>query len=234
MSSDDLAIRISGEITLSQNPGETIKKWRDLFSISQTKLAKEANFSTSVISDYEGGRRESPGAKFIKKIVEAIMAIDRTKGSQTIRAYERMIGGIGLTDAILDMREFSRPIHANEICNAVEGKIVANENKMEKDIYGYTALDSIKAILGFSSDEFTKIYGLTSERALIFTQVSSGRSPLIAIRVSSIKPGLVVLHGLNDFDELGQKIAERESIPVILSKAKSIDSLITSLRGVAT
>lgn len=231
MSSDELAVRISGEITFSETPGDAIKKWRNLFSISQTKLAKEAGVSTSVICDYEGGRRGSPGVKFIKKIVEAIMEIDRTRGSQTIRAYERMIGGIKMTDAILDMREFSKPIRASEICNVVEGDVVANENLMDKDIYGYTALDSIKAILGFSSDEFTKIYGLTSERALIFTQVSSGRSPLIAIRVSSIKPGLVVLHGLEEFDALGQKIAERESIPVILSRTKSVENLITSLRG---
>jgi len=139
-----------------------------------------------------------------------------------------------MTDAILDMREFSKPICASEICNIVEGDVVANENMMNKDIYGYTALDSIKAILGFSSDEFAKIYGLTSERALIFTQVTSGRSPLIAIRVSSIKPGLVVLHGLKEFDALGQKIAERESIPVILSRTENVENLITSLRGEIT
>ncbi|MFQ5974771.1 MAG: helix-turn-helix domain-containing protein [Candidatus Hydrothermarchaeales archaeon] len=234
MTSDELAVKIAGEITFSQNPGDTIKKWRDLFSISQTVLAKEAGVSTSVICDYEGGRRGSPGAKFIKKIVEAIMEIDRGNGSHTIRAYERMIGGIGMTDAILGMREFSQPIQAKDILKIVEGDIVANENKMEKDIYGYTILDSIRAILDFSSDEFMRIYGLTSERALIFTRVSTGRSPLIAIRVSSIKPGLVVLHGLKDFDELGRKLAEKESIPVILSRMESVEDLTTALRRQTT
>ncbi len=234
MSSDELAVKISGEITLSQNPGETIKKWRDLFTISQTRLAKEAGISTSVICDYEGGRRGSPGVKFIKKVVEAIIEVDRARGSHTIRAYERMIGGIKMTDAILSMSEFSQPIQAKDICKIVDGEVVANENKMEKDIYGYTLLDSIRTILDFSSDEFTRIYGLTSERALIFTQVSSGRSPLIAIRVSSIKPGLVVLHGLDEFDELGLKIAEKESIPVILSRMESIESLTTALRRETT
>lgn len=230
MSTGDLAVKMAGEIALSQNPGEAIKKWMDLFSVTPTNLAEGLGVSTSVICDYESGRRGSPGAKFIKKIVEAILDIDRERGSLVIRAYERMLSGNAMSDAILDMREFTSPMRARDICTIVKGDIVVNEDRMDKYVYGYTAIDSIKAILEFSSDEFLKIYGLTSERALIFTKVSSGRSPLIAIRVSSIKPGLVILHGLEEFDELGLRIAEKENIPVILSRIGSVDSLIKELR----
>ena len=51
-----LAEKMAGEITLSDNPGETLKKWRASFEISQTDLASFLKVSPSVISDYESGR----------------------------------------------------------------------------------------------------------------------------------------------------------------------------------
>ena len=35
---DNLQERIAGEITLSETPGGTMKKWRELFGISQVDL----------------------------------------------------------------------------------------------------------------------------------------------------------------------------------------------------
>lgn len=55
-----LAKRIAGEITLSSDPGKTMRKWREIFGISQTELADYLGVSSSVISDYEGGRRKVP------------------------------------------------------------------------------------------------------------------------------------------------------------------------------
>ena len=53
----ELAEKIAGEITLSEDPGATLRKWRTDFSVSQTDLAAELDVSSSVISDYESGRR---------------------------------------------------------------------------------------------------------------------------------------------------------------------------------
>ncbi|MDX1612363.1 MAG: helix-turn-helix domain-containing protein, partial [Candidatus Thermoplasmatota archaeon] len=50
---DVLAEKMAGEITLSEHPGQTLKKWRDTFETSQTDLADELDVSPSVISDYE-------------------------------------------------------------------------------------------------------------------------------------------------------------------------------------
>lgn len=225
---EELSIKIAGEIVLSKEPSRAIREWREIFGVMQSSLAESLGVSASVISDYESGRRKSPGAGMVRRIVDALIESDEEKGSQVLRAYER-IGG-ARTDAILDLREFTYPIKARDICRIVKGKVVANEKLLNKNIYGYTALDSPKAILELNSDEFLKIYGSTSERALVFTKVSSGRSPFIAIRVSSIKPGLVVLHGLRSVDALGIKIAEKEKIPVILSKIESVDELLKELR----
>lgn len=225
-----LSTRMAGEIVISASPARTIKKWRSVFGVSQCDLASKLGVSPSVISDYESGRRKSPGAEFVKRVVDALIDVDIGKGSQVIRGYERLLDGGAMTGAVMDMREFAFPLKAEEVCRIVEGTPIANEDLLKKDIYGYTALDGPRAILELSSDEFLRIYGLTSERALVFTKVSAGRSPFVAIRVSPLKPGLVILHGLKKVDPLGIKIAEREKIPVILSGIQSEEALIEALR----
>ncbi|MEK6978297.1 MAG: helix-turn-helix domain-containing protein [Candidatus Hydrothermarchaeota archaeon] len=228
---EELSNRVAGEIVLSNSPSRTIKKWREVFDVSQMGLARELEVSASVVSDYESGRRKSPGARMVRKIVEALIRRDEHQGSKVLRAYERAARGTVATGAILDLREFHSPMRASEFCRIVKGEVVANGELLEKEIYGYTAIDGPKAILEFTHQDFISIYGLTSERALIFTKVSGGRSPLVAIRVSSMKPGLVVLHGPKAMDPLGVKIAEREKIPVILSRLESVEELIKELRA---
>jgi len=74
-----LSEKIAGEITLSPKPGQTIRKWRNVFDISQTELANHLKLSPSVISDYESGRRKSPGIQTIKKVIGALIEIDEKK-----------------------------------------------------------------------------------------------------------------------------------------------------------
>ena len=225
-----LSTRMAGEIVISTSPAKTLKKWRTVFGVSPGDLASRLGVSPSVVSDYESGRRKSPGSKLVRKFVDALIEVDISRGSQILKGYERLLEGGAMTGAVMDMREFTFPLKAEEVCKIVEGTPVANEDLMTKDIYGYTALDSPRAILELSSDEFLRIYGLTSERALVFTKVSGGRSPFVAIRVSPIKPGLVILHGLKEVDPLGIKIAQREKIPAILSGIESDEALIKALR----
>ncbi|OYT57386.1 MAG: transcriptional regulator, partial [Desulfurococcales archaeon ex4484_217_2] len=99
-----------------------------------------------------------------------------------------------------------------------------------KVIYGYTVLDSIKTILSLTGTEFYQLMGMTSERALVFTKVTAGRSPMVAVRTSPIKPAAVVLHGPRKVDELAIRLADIEKIPLILSLHKSVKDIIYSLR----
>jgi len=225
-----LAKRIAGEITLSSDPGKTMRKWREIFGISQTELAEYLGVSSSVISDYEGGRRKSPGASTIRKFVEALLEIDEKKGGNVIKAFSKTLGSDFPTSAILDMREFALPATVRDIVDAAKGEVVANMDLIDRKIYGYTIIDSIQAILEMSSDDFLKLYGWTTERALVFTKVTTGRSPMIAIRVQGMKPAVVVLHGVKKLDELAVKIAERERVPLVISKVESENDLIVSLR----
>ena len=105
---ETLAKRIAGEIVLSNSPGDTIKKWRTLLKIPQKELAQKMNIGSSVISDYESGRRKSPGIVMIKKIVDIMLEIEKSNGSCFIK--ETSPHSESIVNAIIDMKEFAEPV----------------------------------------------------------------------------------------------------------------------------
>ncbi len=224
-----LAEKMAGEITLSRSPGETIKKWRKSFEVSQIDLANAIEVSPSVISDYESGRRRSPGATIISKIVEALLDIDEKAGSHKIRAYESMLSYAN-SNVILDIHEYRSPVNLNRFARLIDAERISGS--MERSVNGYTIIDSINAIFQMSSNEFYRLYGWSTERALIFCNVSTGRSPMVALRVSTLKPAAVVLHGLeaSRIDPVAKKIAEMETFPLMASRM-DIDTMISTLKG---
>ncbi len=231
-SKEKLAKRMAGEIVLSDDPGKTMKKWREIFGITQTDLANHLEVSSSVLSDYEGGRRKSPGAGTIKKFVEGLIHLDEVNGGQVIHAFSRMFTTELSTNIIMDIREFSVPVDIETVAKAVWGDILTPPRFSERKIYGYTVIDSIKAILGMETEDFLKLYGWTTERALVFTKVTYGRSPMVAIKVKGLKPSLVVIHGPEEMDPVAVKIAKTEKIPLVLSNADSVDLLLKGLRNI--
>jgi putative transcriptional regulator len=213
-----LAEKMAGEITLSDNVGETLKKWRTAFDISQSDLASFLKVSPSVISDYESGRRKSPGIFIVSKIIDAILDMDVARGGAKIRSYEGMLRGEFNADAIYAIHEYLSPISVEEITKLIKGEVVYTPGaEVVKPLYGYTIIDSLRAILQLSYNEFQKLYGWSSERAMIFTNVSTGRSPMVALRVTNLKPALVVIHGLTaaHIDPIAAKIAEIERVPLV-------------------
>ncbi len=219
---EQLKVKIAGEIALSTDPGSTMKKWREVFDVQQTELSQYLKISPSTISDYESNRRKSPGIAVIRRLVDALFAIDHQKGGNTIKKFrEADESGRGMYEAI----EFIKPVGAKDFAKLLDAKVLANGEKLEaKSIFGCTILDSVRVILELPYESFIKIYSTTSERALIFTHVSTGRSPMIAVRVTPIKPSIIILHGIEEVDKLAVKIAETEGIPLLLTKL-SIDEI---------
>lgn len=209
-----IAQKIAGEITLSPDPGGTMKKWREIFNISQSEISKYLDISPSTISDYESNRRKSPGINIIKRFVDAILNIDKEKGGAKLLQLAEEERESEFFKSV----EFRTNVNGKMFMDAIEGECVAAAEELEnKKIYGYTILDSIKVITELPYNEFSKIYGASAERALIFTKVSTGRSPMVVVRVSQTKPSIVVLHGCEEVDKLAQKIAEKERIPLIIT-----------------
>jgi len=222
---EKLKNEIAGEVTLSATPGSTMKKWREIFAITQVELSETLQISPSTISDYEGNRRKSPGSGVIKRFVQALLQIDTERGSPILSKLQQ---GAEKGEQYFELHEFATSISAIDFQKMLNATVVANEELMKsKKLYGYTLMESLKIILEMPYSQFPKLYGTMSERAFIFTQVSTGRSPMVVIRVTPMKPSLVVLHGLKDVDPLAIKIAEREKIPVIatnmdLAKIKEV------------
>lgn len=215
MSLEKLKNEIAGEITLSPTPGSTMKKWREIFAITQSELAELLKISPSTISDYEANRRKSPGSGVIKRFVNALIEIDNARGNPIL---SKMQEGVARTEEYFELHEFATSISALDFQKMIGATVVANEELMKvKKLYGYTLMESLKIILEMPFSQFPKLYGSMSERAFIFTQVSTGRSPMVVIRVTPMKPSVVVLHGIKDVDPLAIKIAEREQIPVLVT-----------------
>ncbi len=220
----DSIAKIAGDVVASQEPGKTLRVWREKLGIRQIHLARELKLSPSVLSDYESGRRPSPGVLFVRKYVEALVVLDEGKG--------RLISKLFSSDqssAILAIGEFVKPVKAQAVIQAVEGEVVAGDvdNAL---IYGYTVVDSIKTIYALSGYDFYRIFGATTERAIIFTKVGVGRSPLVAVRVSQLKPRMVVIHGPTQPDGVAVELARREGIILGLSHSKTEGEIIASLK----
>jgi putative transcriptional regulator len=230
MTKELLAKSIASEITLSEEPGKVMKKWREIFGLKQSELASLLEISASVVSDYESMRRKSPGVGFVRKFTQTLINHDvEQQGSEVIT---KLI--FKKDDAIMDIREFLTPIKGEKLVKIVQGRVLSNNDELKKKIFGYTVIDSIKAILELTDDDLVSLYGLNHERALIFTKVKLGRSPMIAIKVTKPKPSMVVLHGLKprEVDLLAIKISKLEKIPLVVSLAKDEESLVENLKKI--
>lgn len=225
---ETLARRIAGEIVLSPSPGATMKKWRTLLQVSQVEVAQEMDLSPSVVSDYETGRRRSPGSAFVRRFVGAILDVDKRRGGPYLQQMTRIT--LDPWDVFLDIREFSKPATIGEICDALKCEVLVGEDSYEQNVFGYTVIDSVKAIQMLSGLEFYRIFGATSERALVFVSVSRGRSPMIAVKISPFRPRIVILHGVRgEVDPLAVGLANHEGIPLAVSKLKTQDEVVDSL-----
>ncbi|MFH1013498.1 MAG: helix-turn-helix domain-containing protein [Thermoplasmatota archaeon] len=217
-----LAEKIAGEITLSPKPGLTIRKWRNIFHISQTELANYLQLSPSVISDYESGRRKSPGIQTVKKVIEAFIKIDDQHGGTILHQYDPIIK---TREGILEIMEYPFAIDAEVFIKAIEGSVLTQGTRgLKKKVKGFTVVDSIKTIENITPVDYAHLYGWSPERALIFTGIKFGRSPMIAVRIHPVKPSVVVYHRPGSVDPLAVVLADRENIPLV-STNLSLDEL---------
>lgn len=223
----DIQEKIAGEITIAENPGETIRKWREEFQVSQLDLAKYLEISPSVISDYESGRRKSPGVSSIKKIVNALVELDLKRGGQVLRRYNSGMP----SDAVIDISDYNHDISLERVIRMISGTNYSSIG-LNRYIRGYTIVDGIKAILSFSYSEYSKLYGWSSQRIIFFTEVKLGRSPMIAIRVHPLKPAAVVYIKPDRIDELAIKLADVENIPLIVTEldVEELSKIMSSLK----
>jgi putative transcriptional regulator len=216
---EKLAHLIASEIVFSNSYGKTMKKWRELFNISQTGLSEYLGINPSTISDYESERRKNPGINVVKRFVLSLIEIDLATGGKIVNKYVKDLS----TEQIYYVHEFASVINGLDFIKLIGGKVITNEDILERvRIYGFTLVNSLQAIMEIQSDDFPKLFGSAQERAFIFTDVSTGRSPLVVIHINKTKPSIVVLHGIEEeqLDKLAIALAKRERIPLVVTTKK--------------
>ena len=202
----------AGEDVLSPHPGRTLRKWREDFGISQQDLAHALSTVPSVISDYESERRASPGAAFIRRYVQALLAVDQAHGNR----FGQHVAGRPHSEGILGMREFPVAMPLRELAERIHARPLGSVG-LDRDVHGYTLLDALRAILSIDASRFVEFYGWTTQRALLFTNVRYGRSPMVAIRAHPLKPAAVVFLSPGRVDPLAIRLSEVENIPLLTS-----------------
>jgi len=229
---ENLSKKIAGEIVLSEFPGKTIQKWRNIFQIPQRVLADEMHIMPSVISDYENGRRKSPGIRVIKRIVDAMIRLDEKRGGTVIKEFSHFPTKTVLSEAVLDLKEFPKPVKISEFCGLLGAGIKARDDLKDNLLYGYTVIDAPRAIVDLPPMEMVKLYGLTNNRALIFVGANTGKSSMVAMKITNLRPGLIVLHTPAEVDVLAKRIAETESIPLAVARGSNASELVDRLKGI--
>ncbi len=227
----ELAERIAGEVALSEEPGATLRKWREEFDVTQTRLAEELDVSSSVVSDYESGRRENPGIRVVSRVVEALLTVDERRGGDRVRQHARVLSAGFDSDVVHDLREYETTVPLRRFRRAVDAEpVVAGR---ADDIAGHTVINSVEAIKRLSSEEFYRLYGQSTNRALVFTNVTRGESPLVALRVVTPTPSAVVLHGLtpDDLWEHAPALARADGV-ALATTTLPLEELLEALRGV--
>jgi len=117
-----LAEKMAGDITLSEKPGESLKKWRLNFEISQTDIANYLKVSPSVIIE---------------------------RGGKKIHTFESILNAESGSKSIYSTYEYTIPIQLAKLVNLIEGEIVYKG--AERPLYGFSVIDSQRAVLELSS-----------------------------------------------------------------------------------
>ena len=226
---DELAERIAGEVALSADPGATLRKWREEFDVAQSTLADELEVSASVVSDYESGRRDNPGVGFLRRVVEALLAVDERRGGDRVRQHARVVSAGFDQDVVHDLREYAATVPLTRFYRTIDAEAVVPGRA--DTIAGHTVINSVEAITRLSSEEFYRLYGQSTNRALVFTDITRGESPLVALRVVTPTPSAVVLHGITreELWEHAPALATADGVSLALTRLP-LESLLEALR----
>lgn len=157
---------IAGEIVISDNPGNVLKKWQNIFEINQISLARAMKLTGSTISDYENGRRNNPGINFIKKFVDTLIDIDYKRKCYIIKKLITI-----QTQQTIETKEFKKGIklkHTNQLKDFEQ----INSKIHNEFVFGITYLDA-NDIPELEQTDLQKIFGKTNKRILFINNADN-------------------------------------------------------------
>ena len=152
------------------------------------------------------------------KLLAKDITLQNIKQRQTTISFVNQLDiAEGLKELIIN-HGYTFIIPARDFIRAISGNILTHKNiGLKKNVKGFTLVDSVKTIETINTGDYATLYGWSTERALIFTGIKYGRSPMIAVRVHPVKPTVVVYHKPGAVDPLAVRLAERENIPLVVT-----------------
>ena len=155
---------IAGEIIFAHDISAILKKWRNIFEISQKKMAKEIGIKASTLSDYENGRRQNPGINIISRFVDTLIKIDIDRNNHILKS--------------LIKTENKKPFITKEFKNIkkitdFESFMLkqVNYKKINEKIFGLTIIDTID-IKDLDFKTYPLLFGKTNKRMFYFTKTT--------------------------------------------------------------
>ncbi|MFX0209238.1 MAG: hypothetical protein ACFFDT_24855 [Candidatus Hodarchaeota archaeon] len=177
-SSDYLFRIMVGEVVLSENTGNCLRRLRVLLGITQMEVSAHLNIASSVISDYEANRRKSPGILWIRNFIRALIELEETKGFPTLSILTPLIEKMGTIEPIITAIQFPNPFSLMKFCKAVDATIrfpIKDNYEPETYILGFLVVDGRKLLERCSSNIKGNLMEVVSNIAIIFENTQTGR-----------------------------------------------------------
>jgi len=113
------------------------------------------------------------GHVFIRKFVLSLLQIDEEKGSRFIREFAKLTSSPSM--AVLDLREFPIPVRVEYPMSCYSGGGRRCQGQIRQRGNGYTVVDSRKVVENTFGPRVRQLFGATTERALVFTNLDGGQ-----------------------------------------------------------
>lgn len=219
-----------GDIASNEKYGIIIKKWRELFNITQSKLARELNIKQSVISDYENNRRKSPGISFLRKYCISLIRIGKDDKNEEYNSILKMLN-IKDKKRKLIRGSFEKLKSNKELLDFFKAHqiILPKKESYFKNFLFFS--DNVSSVLtSFPSYKLLKNLKSDEKTVFIFSNVKSGKIPLIILQIISKlnkmnMPKLVVFQSEKfKITNFTKKYARKNNISIMISKL-NVDKL---------
>jgi putative transcriptional regulator len=161
---ETLKREIAGEIIISNNLGNTLKKWQNIFEINQKTLAKNMSISNTMLSDYQNGRRTNPSIKFILNFINSLINHDIKHKEKVLKKLIEQ-----KNELIFETKEFKKGIKIKilEKSEKIKQTNIKNNNEI---VYGITYID-VNDIPDFDNNDLQKIFGKTNKRIFYISNI---------------------------------------------------------------
>lgn len=222
----NLKQEIAGEICISENPGNTLKKWQNIFEITQIGLARQIKISASTLSDYENGRRNNPGIQFIKRFVNTLIEIDLKRKGMIIKKLITLP-----QEQLFETKEFKKGI---KIKNTFGLKDLpqANTKNAKELVFGITYLDA-QIIPDLELSDIQRLFGKTNKRILYISNSQDFSLINLFLKnqkmITNLNPTILILETKKPKEEINKIIDINVPIFITDKNKEEIKNMLKDL-----